>query len=191
MFILASASPQRKTILKKLNVRFRTIPSHISEVVRGVKTPEELVRAIALKKANHVAKNHPHEWVIGVDTLVFLANGRKAGKPKSKAEARKIIQQFSGSHCDVMSGMAIVCRKKKKQLFGFETTRLFFRNVKSKEIENYLKTGEWKGRSGAMTLEGRGGAFVTRIVGDYWNVIGLPTLLFQRMKQSAKMAFGS
>ncbi|MBI5412220.1 septum formation protein Maf [Candidatus Peregrinibacteria bacterium] len=182
-WILASKSPQRKAILKKWGIPFKAISSGVSETWGSRKIPSAIVREIAKRKAESVASHYPNHWVIGVDTLVFFDKNRQIGKPKDREEAKKIIQNFSGKYCDVYSGVALINKCKKRRIFEAEKTRLFFRKISRKTCEAYLKTGEWKGRSGAMTLEGAGSVFVRRIQGDYWNVIGFPAFFLEFIKK--------
>lgn len=178
--ILASKSPQRKQILKDMGIRFKAVPSHIDEHADGLKRWHAVAKRIALRKAEAVAEKYPDKWVLGCDTFVVLSDGSLSLKPKNRAEARKTIDLYRDSYCDVYSGLALVNKSLKKKWVGFEKTRLFFRNFTDKEREAYLDSGEWRGRSGSMTIEGRGGKWVKRIKGDYWNVVGLPTELLKR-----------
>lgn len=184
LFVLASTSPQRKTILKKWRVGFKSSPPHVSEENVKRKKPQAVAKELARRKALAIAKKNTKQWVIGIDTLVALPNGNILGKPKNRQEGAGMIRKYSNSYCDVYSGIAVINKSQNKEFFGTEKTRLFFRSISFKEVTDYIKTNEWKNRSGGMTLEGRGGKnFVHKVEGDYWNVIGLPTLLFTLIKK--------
>jgi len=178
--ILASKSPQRKRILEEMGIRFKAVPSHIDEHADDLKRWHAIAKRIALKKANAVAEEYPDKWVLGCDTFVVLSDGSLSLKPKNRADARKTISLYRNSHCDVYSGLALVNRSLKKRWVGFDKTRLFFRDFTDEEREEYLDSGEWRDRSGSMTIEGRGGKWVTRTEGDYWNVVGLPVELLKK-----------
>src|SRR3989338_5098158 len=178
---LASGSPQRKRILTMLGLPFRAIPSNVPETT-NLKNPSAIAKHLAFKKADAVAAKFPNAWVLGVDTLVVLPNGKISGKPKSKADAKRILKTYSGKWCDVISGMALVNRSLKKKLVQAERARLYFRNFTEKDIDAYLaSTSRWKNSSGAMTIEGVDGQWVKRLVGDYWNVVGLPIVTLKKM----------
>jgi septum formation protein len=179
--ILASQSPQRKKILKKLGIEFRSIPAHIDEHHSGFKLPHAIAKSIALRKAESVADKHPAEWVLGCDTIVILSNGKIAVKPKNRDDAKRTIKLYRDSYCDVYSGLALVCKSYGKKLVDYEKTRLYFSDFTDKQIEKYLDSGEWRGRSGSMTIEGRGGEWIKRVKGCYWNVVGLPVNLSKEL----------
>ncbi len=183
--ILASGSAQRKRILKQLGIRFRAIPSRVDENPGRLRSPVAIAKHLALKKARAVARRHPNSWVLGVDTLVVLRNGKISGKPKNKAEAKAVLKTYRGAHCDVISGIALVnCSLKKEQVMA-ERTRLYFRNFTEKDIDAYLaSTSRWRNSSGAMTIEGVGERWVKRLDGDYWNVVGLPVVTLKKMLQN-------
>ncbi len=174
--ILASKSPQRKKILKDMGLKFKVVPSHINETkaAGNLKKYHTIAKRIALRKAERVAKDYPKDWVLGCDTFVVLSDGSLSTKPRNRADAKKTIRKYCGSHCDVYSGIALVKEETNQKLVEFDKTRLHFRKFSNEDLEAYLDSGEWKDRSGSMTIEGKGGKWVTRIKGDYWNVVGLP-----------------
>ncbi len=178
--ILASQSPQRKTILKKLGIDFKAVPAHIDEHHSGYTKPHAIVKSIALRKAESIAKKHPNQWIIGCDTIVILSNGTISIKPKNRDDAKKTINLYRNSHCDVYSGLAFVNKSLNKKIVDYEKTRLIFSDFTDEQIEEYLDSGEWKDRSGSMTIEGRGGKWIDKVEGCYWNVVGLPIDLLKK-----------
>lgn len=190
VIILASQSPQRKKILKKLGFNFKVVPAHIDEHHSGLKQPHAIAKAIALRKAEWVSEKHPDKWVLGCDTIVILSNGKISVKPKNRKDAKQTIKLYKNSHCDVYSGLALVQKSSGKKLVDYEKTRLEFFDFSNKQIEEYLDSGEWRDRSGSMTIEGRGGEWIKKVDGCYWNVVGLPVNLLKSsvlsFKESAK-----
>ena len=178
--ILASQSPQRKKILKKLGIKFKAVPAHIDEHHSGFKKPHAIAKTIALRKAEAISKKHPDKWVLGCDTIVILSNGEIAAKPKNRKDAKRTIKLYRNSHCDVYSGLALIRKSSGTKLIDYEKTRLYFKNFSHDQIEKYLDSGEWRDRSGSMTIEGRGGEWIKRIEGCYWNVVGLPINLLKK-----------
>ena len=166
-----------------MGIRFKAVPSHIDEHSDGLTRPHAIAKSIALRKAEVIAKKYPNKWVLGCDTFVILSNGEFSVKPKNRDDARKTINLYRNSYCDVYSGLALVNLSLEKQLVGFEKTRLIFRNFTDKEREEYLDSGEWKNRSGSMTIEGRGGKWIKKVKGDFWNVVGLPVELLKEFLQ--------
>jgi len=178
--ILASGSPQRKRILKDLGVDFKVIAPNIDEHHSGLKRPHAISKRIALRKAMAIAKKHKEAWVIACDTIVVLPNGRIAGKPKNRAEAKKTLMTYSDAYCDVYSGIALVNLKLNKKFVQYEKTRLHFHNFTENEADNYLDLNHWQGSSGSMTIEGPGGKLIKKRVGEYWNVVGLPVEILKK-----------
>ena len=180
-FILASSSPQRKEILTALGLKFKVIPSHVDEGHNGLTKTDEIVSHLAYKKAYEIAIKNPGEWVIGSDTLVLLSNGKISEKPIDRADAKETILSYSGSHCDVYSGLTLIKETEGSVIehTGYEKTRIHFDKLTNEQIEEYLDSEEWQNRSGSMTIEGRGGRWINNIDGCYWNVVGLPVNLLK------------
>lgn len=184
--ILASQSPQRRKILEMMGLSFEAVPANIDEHHSGYKKPHAIARSIALRKAQKISAIQPASWIIGCDTIVVLSSGEIAVKPKDRADAKRILFNYQDSYCDVYSGLALLNKSKKVSLSGFERTRINFHNFSEAQLEAYLDTDDWKGRSGAMTIEGSG-AWTRSMEGDYWNVVGLPVDLLKKMLKSADL----
>ncbi|MBN2087764.1 septum formation protein Maf [Candidatus Peregrinibacteria bacterium] len=185
--ILASQSPQRKKILKDLGIKFKAIPAHIDEHHCGFKAPHAIVKSIAQRKALAISNKYTNDWIIGCDTIVVLSNGEISVKPKNREDAKKTIKLYRNSYCDVYSGLAVINKSKKKKYVGYEKTRLVFSDFTDTQIEKYLDSGEWKDRSGSMTIEGGGGKWIKKVEGCYWNVVGLPIDLLKKIIKEAKI----
>ncbi len=174
MIVLASTSPQRRTILEQLGIPFEVVTPRSVERGPPVADPVELVREHARRKARSVEG----ELVLGVDTAVVL-DGRVYGKPADETEAQAMLEALGGRTHEVVSGICLIGP-------GFEAvdhavTRVTFRPLGARDVTAYLATGEWDTRAGAYAIQGRGAALVERIEGDYLNVVGLPTSLLVRM----------
>jgi septum formation protein len=111
------------------------------------------------------------ELVLGCDTLV--ATGMEIwGKPPDEAAARATLRHLSGRTHEVVSGLALVAGDDVRA--ATEVTEVTFRELDEATIEWYLATREWEGRAGGYAIQGRGAVLVSRIAGDYLNVVGLP-----------------
>ena len=163
--VLASRSPQRRALLEQLGVEFRVEPAEVDELREG--DPLEAVLENALRKARAVHGAR----VLGADTEVVL--GRELlGKPRDEDEAEKFLRRLSGRDHEVMSGIAL--RTAEEELTDVAVTQVRFRPLSEREIAWYLASGEWRERAGGYAIQGRGALLVTRIEGDYLNVVGLP-----------------
>jgi septum formation protein len=169
--ILASASPRRQELLRQVGLSFRVIPSRVDERVNRPMAPGELVEHLALIKAQEVAAENPDALVIGADTIVVI-DGDILGKPADRVDAIAMLQRLSGREHHVMTGVALC--KGAQTLVSHEVTEVHFRSLVPAEIERYVDSGEPMDKAGAYGIQGKAGAMIHRIDGDYFNVVGLP-----------------
>ena len=167
--VLASRSPQRRHILETLGVPFTVRPVDVVEEQAGA--PVAVASENALRKAV-AGRAVDAEVVLGVDTLVAIGLDIW-GKPPDEAAARETLRRLGGRTHEVVSGVALVDRDGVVRA-ATDTTRVTFRALDDATIEWYLRSGEWRERAGGYAIQGRGGALVERIEGDYLNVVGLP-----------------
>lgn len=169
--ILASASPRRQELLKKVTEDFICIPADIDEALPCGIEIEKAPEYLALKKAEHIAKDHRDSIVIGSDTGVFYG-GQMLGKPNNDDDAKRMLKMLSGKTHSVITGCAIV-KGNEKITFSCET-RVTFYELSEQEIKDYVSTGECRDKAGAYGIQGLGALLVKEIRGDYFNVVGLP-----------------
>jgi septum formation protein len=169
--LLASVSPQRRAILGQLGLPFDVVAPRYDEAPLDGLSPLDLVRAHAQGKARSVADEAGERPVLGVDTAVVV-DGEVFGKPADATEAERMLERLSGRTHEVVSGLCVVTPGWEELLD--ETTRVTFRTLAPRDIASYLAAEEWEGRAGGYAIQGRGAALVTRVEGDYLNVVGLP-----------------
>jgi septum formation protein len=181
--ILASASPRRKELLEKIGLKFAVESSDFKEQITTSLEPQELVMKNSLAKARAVANKHRKALVIAADTIGVF-RGKILGKPRAAAGARKMLQALSGKSHLVITGVTIIDTESGKVFSKSVTTKVYFKKLSSKEIEDYVKTGEPLDKAGAYAIQGLGSVIVAKIEGDYYNVIGLPlNALAEGLKQ--------
>ena len=180
MIILASRSPRRCELLKMIGIEeIKIIPAEIEEKPPDGLTPEQTVCEIALQKARCVSPFcGGHDTIIAADTLVYI-DGQPIGKPADENDAAAILWKLSGRRHSVYTGMAVI--RGADCIFGAEKTDVFFREILGAEIAAYIKTGEPMDKAGAYGAQGRGAAFIERIEGDFYNVVGLPVCRLSKM----------
>ena len=164
--VLASGSPQRSEILRKLGVEFEVVVSGVDELSGG--DPEVEVLENARLKARAVARD---AVVIACDTDVAL-DGKALGKPTDAAEARRYLDRMSGRAHEVLSGLVVVVDGEERS--GLERTTVVFKQLSEAEKERYVAFGEWQGRSGGYAIQTLGSTLVERLEGSVSNVVGLP-----------------
>lgn len=173
MIILASRSPQRRSLLTALGVPFRTVASEFTETALGA-DPEAVAIANAIGKAREVAGRvdlPPEGAVLGADTVVSV-DGRILGKPRDRREAGEMLDALAGREHSVLSGVCLVTPR--GELSDCDRTDVRFRRLPQVAREWYLGTGEWRERAGGYAIQGAGMALVERIEGDHSTVVGLP-----------------
>jgi len=180
--ILASSSPRRSEVLRTLGVRFSVIPSGYEEVF-DTSPPLSQVLHLSEMKVRSLLKNHPEaedQLVLGADTCIDLS-GSILGKPADRNEAEEFLSSMSGTDHRVLTGLSLWDGRKRCMLTRAETTIIHVARLSPAEIEWYLNTGEWEGAAGGYRIQGKGGMFVERIEGCFFNVVGLPIRLFYGM----------
>jgi len=181
--ILASASPRRRRLLRQIGLTFQVMPSSINENNSICHDPSANVQAMALRKARDVAARLEDGIVIGADTQI-LVDGEVFGKPKDAADAARMLSRLSGRIHRVITGVALVDAGTGFEETWAETTLVTFRELSQDEIYAYVETGEPMGKAGAYGIQGRAAAFVERIEGCYFNVVGLPLArLVQKLRK--------
>ena len=185
ILVLASSSPRRIEILKKLGLQFIVRKSEINEVRFKDETPERYVIRIAFEKAYNVAKKYNENTVIGADTIVLI-DGEILGKPKNKSEAKNMLMKLSGREHKVLTGLCLLNSKSKKILKKVVKSLVIIKELTSEEIESYIKTGEPLDKAGSYAIQGIGAFMVKEIHGSYTNVVGLPVCELIEMLLEAK-----
>ena len=187
---LASTSPRRRDLLRRLGLRFQVMTPTASEEPDAVglkagSSPTRYAVACAKAKALSVAALFDRDrvsqrtgpgLVIGVDTVVVCGK-QILGKPRSKAEARKMLNMLSGRTHSVISGVAVVRMPGRSVLTASETTEVSFRKLHKSEIEGYIAGPEPYDKAGAYGIQGYGAALVEKVEGDFFGVMGLPVRL--------------
>jgi len=166
--VLASASPQRRDILASLGLEFDVRPTNVREDDEG--PAKTVAQENALRKALACDRTDD-EIVLAVDTIVAM-DLELWGKPPNAEAAAETLRRLSGQTHEVVSGFAFVRAGDVRA--GHEVTKVTFRTLDEATIAWYVASGEWEGRAGGYAIQGRGGALVRRIDGDYLNVVGLP-----------------
>ena len=175
--ILASAYPRRKELFADVAKDFIIEVSNADETTPEGITADMLPCFLSELKAKDVAAKHPNDIVIGCDTVV-IKDDRVLGKPKNTKDATEMMRFLSGSVHEVITGCYICCGDKSK---GFsERTKVEFFELSDNEIEDYVTSLEPYDKAGGYGIQGKAKVFIKGIVGDYFNVVGLPVARLKR-----------
>ena len=176
---LASKSPRRRDILTNAGYVFKVVEAKDVENIPDGIPPDEAVTEIALKKAQSVRSSLPPDKIVSPDKTIIIAadtmvfhNGILLGKPRDADDAFRMLKSLSGVWHNVFTGYAVLCGQ--SSVTGCEVTSVKFRTLKDKEIEKYIESKEPFDKAGSYGIQGRASAFIERVEGDFFNVIGLP-----------------
>ena len=168
--ILASQSPRRRELLGLTGLDFIIRAADIDETMDSGRAPFDEVARVSRLKALAVERERD-DVVIAADTIV-VCGGEVLGKPRNEADAFRILSLLSGRHHEVMTGMTVVCGD--KAITHTEVTKIHFRELHPEEIRAYIASGEPMDKAGAYGIQGGAALFADEMVGDYYNVMGLP-----------------
>ena len=168
--ILASQSPRSKAMMGLFHIPFTVRVSDADESMDPKLSPAEAVGLVSRRKAEAVTREGD-DLVIAADTIV-VCGGEILGKPKDTEDAYRMLRLLSGRDHQVMTGMTLlrgeICRT------VTEITDIHFRELSDREIHAYIRTGEPMDKAGSYGIQGGAALFAQHLVGDYYNVMGLP-----------------
>jgi septum formation protein len=175
--ILASASPRRAEILSNAGIAFELLPVDVDETPRPGENAEAMCRRLAEAKARTAvarigAVSEP-VIVVAADTTVEI-DGEILGKPASPDAAREMLRKLSGKTHRALTALTLIRLPDGATRSDLESTEVRFGRRSPQEIDDYVAGGEPMGKAGAYAIQGRGGLFVERVDGCYFNVVGLP-----------------
>lgn len=182
--ILASASPRRHELLEQIGIRHTVCPAKGEEYITKTH-PGEAAQELSLRKAAEVAEKTEEGIVIGADTVVSV-DGEILGKPRDRRDAVRMLKRLSGRAHEVYTGVTLL-RKAGGSVTDRKSfyicTKVYMYPMTEEEIAHYAASGEPDDKAGAYGIQGRAGAFVEKIEGDYNNVVGLPAArVYQELK---------
>ncbi|MCS7064950.1 MAG: Maf family protein [Fimbriimonadales bacterium] len=176
-WVLASESPRRQALLRLLGQPFKIHPPRIEErLPEFTPRPAQLAKRLARAKAEAVAPAYTDALIIAADTVVVLEN-RVLGKPETADDARQMLRLLAGKTHGVITALCLLLRQQGRtthMTLDAPRTRVTFRPLSEAWIEWYIDTGEPFDKAGAYGIQEYGALLVERVVGDYFNVVGLP-----------------
>ena len=182
MLVLASASPRRQELLCNACIPFEVQPAHIAEDPLPGEGAKECAERLAREKALAVARQRPHDFVLGADTVVVV-DGQLLGTPFDASDAARMFRLLSGREHRVITGVCLAVSGQSS--VASETTLVTVSEITDKDIADYVASGEPMDKAGAYGIQGIASRWIPRIAGDYSNVVGLPVALVCRMLRQA------
>ena len=182
LLVLASTSPRRKELLALLQRPFETTEPNFHERLHPDLPPAEQAKLFALGKAQSCARDYAEDLVLGSDTLI-AAGDTILGKPAGRAEAGAMLRRLRGRDHHIYTAVALCCASRNIQEVVVDRVRVWMKQFSDEDIEAYLASGEWEGKAGAYSIQGRGGSLIERIEGDFTAAVGLPLRLTASLLQ--------
>ena len=168
--ILASQSPRRRELLGLFQIPFTVRVADVDETMEPGADPASQVGLVSRRKALAVTRD-AEDVVVAADTVV-VCEGRILGKPGTPEQAEEMLQLLSGRDHQVMTGLTVLRGDRTKTVT--EVTDIHFRQLSPGEIRRYVQSGEPMDKAGAYGIQGGAALFAEKMVGDYYNVMGLP-----------------
>ncbi len=160
-------------MLKSLGLGFIVVSPNSVEEYRG--DPYVVVRTNASRKALSVLDKVPRSSIIiAADTIVYSRELGIIGKPRGLVEAEEILWRLRGRWHSVITGVFIIDKDTLRASSFVEETRVKMREFSREELQAYLASTEPMGKAGGYAIQGIGAFLIEAIVGDYYNVVGLP-----------------
>jgi len=183
-FILASQSPRRLSLLEQIGIRPDTVsPADINEDPIEGELPRGHALRLAQEKAAKVAGDNPDTIILAADTVVGVGR-RILPKAETLEQAKYCLNLISGRGHRVFTGVAII-KTNGEMLSRVAETRLTMKRLSSVELQSYLDSGEWEGKAGGYGIQGKAEAYISKIIGSYSNVVGLPLFETRNLLQGA------
>ena len=181
-FVLASASPRRREMLREAGYVFEVDPSEIDEPEPlGRVSPSDYAANLAWRKAQAVAERRPKDLILAADTVCSV-EGEILNKPVDRADAERMIRLQEGHDTDVITGLCLYRAEPREWIGAVEISVVRFKPLTNRERLDYLDSNRWEGKSGAYGVQDRD-PFVEVTKGSFSNVVGLPmeriTLMFR------------
>ncbi|EPD10433.1 Maf-like protein [Lacticaseibacillus paracasei subsp. paracasei Lpp48] len=179
MIILASHSPRRQELLKRIVPDFESHPASINERALPVLDPPAYVQSLATAKGQSLVPSYPEATIIAADTMVAF-QGKLLGKPHDRAEAKQMITALGGQTHQVYTGLWVRLDNGsvRQQVV---TTDVTFWPLSEADVESYLAEDAYQDKAGAYGIQDAGALLVKSIHGDFYNVMGLPISTLYRM----------
>ena len=177
--ILASKSPRRESIIKKIGLKFKVIPSNVSENIDFYLSPKNLAEYFSKQKAMKVSEKYKNKIIVGADTIVYL-DEVIFGKPKNRHENYKMLKFLSGKTHNVVTGVSIIHKNKGIQKTFSQITNVTVSEIPDNQLSYYIDNYSTLDKAGGYGIQDWFSVWIKKIDGCYYNVMGLPLSEFYK-----------
>ena len=177
--ILASSSPRRKELLKKIGLSFDIKKSGVNEHSKIKLKSHLFAEYWAEKKAKDISKSNKKSLIIGADTIVVI-DGSILGKPTNNQEGINMLKKLSGNMHEVVTGVSLQYKKLNISDTFHSKTKIFFNKIDEESIKEYIKNEKPLDKAGSYGIQDSIAKYIKKIDGCYYNVVGLPISQFYK-----------
>jgi septum formation protein len=183
-FILASQSPRRLSLLAQIGITPDGVsPADINEDPIEGEVPRGHALRLAQEKAAKVAGENSETIILAADTVVGVGR-RILPKAENLDQAKYCLNLLSGRGHRVFTGVAVV-KANGDMISRVVETRLTMKRLSAQELQSYLESGEWNGKAGGYGIQGIAESYISKLIGSYSNVVGLPLFETRNLLQGA------
>jgi len=170
--ILASNSRTRKEVLDKVGLIYNVIPSNIEEYSDKT-NPKEYVMDLSRQKAEAIARDLKEGVILSADSIIYI-DDKKLEKPKTKEQAKIMLQNLSGRVNYAVTGVTIIDLYQNKKITLNEVTEVYFDELTEEEIDWYIENEQYIFERCGYSIAGKSAIYIPKINGDYYNILGMP-----------------
>ncbi len=182
--LLASSSPYRQQLLKRLRIPFDTDSPNVDESMHANETPEAYVKRLAISKAQALRTDWSEHWIIGSDQCCVI-DEKIVGKPHTTEKAVEQLQSCSGQKVTFYTGLCLAAPDGSLQAL-VEPFTAHFRELTLVEIERYVALEQPLDCAGSFKVEGLGISLFSSLNGrDPNSLMGLPLIALLEMFRQA------
>lgn len=182
--ILASQSPRRHSLIKKIVSNFDVVAPEFDEKLDSDNYTDDVIKSLSLQKALSALNTHKQSGagiclskgclIISADTMVVF-NNKIYGKPKDELDAQRMLSDLSGNTHFVVTAITVLDSDSQEYVSDVVKTYVTFQNLSEDLIKDYVKNKKPLDKAGAYGIQEMGSEFIKNVDGDLENVIGFPT----------------
>jgi septum formation protein len=179
MLRLASSSETRAMLLKEAGIAFIQESVDFDEEGIVASSPKNFVYQATMGKyeANLKAFGFEKYALLVADTVVTSQN-QILRKAKCVDDARNILMTQSGNITSIIT--CFIYHAKDKKIVDISQTDYLFDPFDQDDLENYLESGEWRGKAGACMVEGFCKPYIKEVRGYESTAMGLSVEVLKR-----------
>jgi len=182
--VLASSSPYRQALLKKLHLNFSAASPDVDETALSGESPIDLAKRLAVLKSHALIEHFPDHLIIGSDQVAMLGE-KQLHKPGTPEKAFEHLKETSGKQVDFFTSVCLLDSATGQYVTDMDRCKVYFRELTDSQITRYIELDEPYNCAASFKSEAMGIVLFKKIEGDDPNaLIGLPLIRLIRMLEA-------